>query len=75
MRSLAARAIAEAMEHGAPLEAAMASVLDGLGRDYDADVGIIAIDREGRPVARHRTRDMPHAQFSGDGPVAARMRA
>jgi hypothetical protein len=37
-------------------------------------VGLIAIDREGTPVARHRTRDMPHACFSGSGPVSSKMR-
>ncbi len=52
----------------------MEAVLESLGRDYDADVGLIAVDAAGTPVARHRTRDMPHAWFSGDGPVAARMR-
>ena len=74
LRSLATRAIAERVEHGESLEAAMQAVLDALGRDYDADVGLIAVDDGGTPVARHRTRDMPHAWFSGDGPVAARMR-
>ena len=49
----------------------MAAVLDELGRDYDADVGIIAVDRQGAAVARHRTRDMPHAWFTGDGDLRA----
>jgi beta-aspartyl-peptidase (threonine type) len=74
LRSLATRAIAERVERGDGLAAAMEAVLDGLGRDYDADVGMIAVDAAGTPVARHRTRDMPHAWFSGDTPVAARMR-
>ena len=74
LRSLATRAIAERVERGEDLAAAMQAVLEGLGRDYDADVGLIAVDAAGTPVARHRTRDMPHAWFSGDGPVAARMR-
>ena len=43
-----------------------AAVLEQLGRDFDADVGIIAVDRRGLPVAQHRTRDMPHAFFSGE---------
>jgi beta-aspartyl-peptidase (threonine type) len=75
MRALAARAIAERVERGAALEAAMREVLDQLGRDFDADVGIIAVDRDGTPVAQHRTRDMPHAFFKGDAEVASRMRA
>ncbi len=75
MRALATRAIAEAVRGGAALEDAVRSVLAHLGRAYDADVGIVAVDRAGHPVAQHRTRDMPHAWFSGDAPVAARMRA
>ena len=74
IRSLATRAISEAVEHGAPFPEAMRQVLDQLGRDFDADVGIVGVDRDGQPVAVHRTRDMPHAFFSGDAPVAARMR-
>lgn len=74
IRSLAARAIAERMERGAALPAAMGEVLDQLGRDYDADVGLIAVDREGNPAAQHRTRDMPHAYFSGASPVTSKMR-
>ena len=74
LRSLATRAIAERVERGESLATAMEAVLEGLGRDYDADVGLIAVDAAGTPVARHRTRDMPHAWFAGEGPVAARMR-
>lgn len=74
MRSLATRAISERVAAGATLEEATRAVLDELGRDYDADVGIIAVDRFGNPVARHRTRDMPHAWFAGEAEVAARAR-
>src|SRR6185369_1829820 len=74
MRLLAARAVAEAMEDGATLEAALEAVLGRLGSQFDADVGFIAVDREGHPVARHRTRDMPHAYFSGNAPVVSKMR-
>ena len=75
MRSLATRAIAERVAAGAPLDAAVAQVLEELGRDFDADVGLIAVDRSGRAVARHRTRDMPHAWFEGSSPVEARARS
>jgi L-asparaginase / beta-aspartyl-peptidase len=75
MRSLATRAIAEAVERGASLANAVAGVLDRLGRDYDADVGFIAVDASGNAVAAHRTRDMPHAFFTSTGEVTARMRA
>ena len=74
MRSLATRAISERMEAGQSVSQALAAVLDGLGRDYDADVGIIAVDASGTPFAAHRTRDMPHAHFSGAGPIVSLMR-
>ena len=74
MRSLAARAISEGVERGATLANAVKDVLELLGRDYDADVGLIAVDSSGNPVAMHRTRDMPHAYFSAEGPVVSRMR-
>ena len=75
MRSLATRAISEAVERGATLPKAMADVLDRLGRDYDADVGLVAVDSSGTPCAVHRTRDMPHAFFSGASAIASVMRA
>lgn len=75
MRALAARAISEAVQHGAPVARAVAEVLDGLRRDYEADVGIIAVDSAGTAVAQHLTRDMPHAYFSGEHEVTSRMRA
>jgi beta-aspartyl-peptidase (threonine type) len=74
IRSLATRAISEAVEHGARFPEAMREVLEQMGRDFDADVGIIGVDRHGVPVAVHRTRDMPHAFFAGEAPVVARMR-
>jgi beta-aspartyl-peptidase (threonine type) len=74
IRSLATRAISEAVEQGAKLEDALADVMARLGRDFDADVGIVAVDRGGRAVANHRTRDMPHAWFEGEGEVISRMR-
>ena len=74
MRSLATRSISDAMERGATLRNAMNDVLGRLGRDFDADVGIIAVDGAGTPVAMHRTRDMPHAYFAGEGEVVSRMR-
>ena len=74
MRSLATRAISEAMEHGVSLERAVVDVLDRLRRDFAADVGIIAVDGSGNPLARHLTRDMPHAWFSGEAEVVSRMR-
>jgi beta-aspartyl-peptidase (threonine type) len=74
LRALATRALSEHVEHGASLEEAMARVMEQQGRDFDADVGIIAVDRDGRTLARHRTPDMPHAWFEGEDVPAARMR-
>ena len=74
IRSLATRAISEAVERGASLENALADAMARLGRDFDADVGLIAVDRDGRAVASHRTRDMPHAWFEGEGEIVSRMR-
>jgi beta-aspartyl-peptidase (threonine type) len=74
LRALATRAISERMEHGATLDQAMAAVLDGMKRDYDADVGIIAIDRDATPVAQHLTPAMPHAFFRDGGDIVARIR-
>jgi beta-aspartyl-peptidase (threonine type) len=75
MRSLSTRAISERVAQGATLDDAVRESLEQMGRDFDADVGLIAVDRHGNPVARHRTRDMPHAYFSGDSAVVARARA
>jgi beta-aspartyl-peptidase (threonine type) len=74
LRSLSTRQMHESMSHGASLDEAMAAALAQLKRDFEGDIGIVAVDRDGRPVARHLSRDMPHALFSGDAPVAARMR-
>jgi len=74
VRSLAARSIAEAVERGATLERAVQDMLDRLGRDFDADVGFIAVDASGNAVGMHRTRDMPHAFFTGEASVSSRMR-
>jgi len=74
MRSLAARAVSEKVGHGAPLATAMKEVLASLASDFQADVGMIAVDGAGTPVARHLTRDMPHAFFAGEGAVVSHMR-
>ena len=75
IRLLTARAIAEAMERGATLRAALTDAMDDLKRRFDADVGIIAVDSAGTPLASHLSRDMPHAWFAGEGEVVSRMRA
>jgi len=74
IRTLAGRAVCDAMERGASIERAMTDVLDRMRRDFSADVGLIAVDSAGTPLARHLSRDMPHAWFGGTGEVASRMR-
>ena len=74
MRLLSTRAVSERVERGEPLADAVSAVLAEMGRIFDADVGIIAVDRDGNAVAQHRTRDMPHAWFSGVSPITARAR-
>ena len=74
IRSLAARALSDLMERGASLANALSDVMGRLKRDYDADVGMIAVDGAGMPLAMHLTPAMPHAYFAGDGDVVSRMR-
>ena len=74
IRSLTCRQISDNVEKGMSLAQSVEAVLDQLGRDFDADVGLIAIDADGVPYANHRTRDMPHAWFSGSSDIVARMR-
>ena len=75
MRTLATRAISESLEQGATLADAVRAILDRMGRQFDADVGVIAVDRNGVTVAQHRTPAMPHAYFEGNGEIVSRMRA
>jgi len=74
IRSMATRQISDNVEKGMTLDASIAAVLDGLGRDFDADVGFIGIDANGNAVGAHRTPHMPHAWFSGSSDIVAKMR-
>ena len=74
LRTLATRTISESVERGATLDEAVRAMLEQLGRQFDADVGFIAVDRAGHAVAAHRTPAMPHAFFEGESEVVARMR-
>jgi L-asparaginase / beta-aspartyl-peptidase len=74
IRSLSCRQISDNVAKGMSIDTAVDSVLDQLGRDFDGDIGLIAIDANGVPYANHRTRDMPHAYFSGGGEIVAKMR-
>ena len=75
IRALACRQISDNVEKGMTLNAAIDAVLDGLGRDFDADVGFIGIDANGNAVGAHRTPHMPHAWFSGGSEIFAKMHA
>jgi beta-aspartyl-peptidase (threonine type) len=74
IRALATRQISDHVERGMSLQASIGAVLDGLGRDFDADVGFIGIDAAGNAVGAHRTPHMPHAWFSGSSEIIAKMR-
>ena len=74
IRSLACRQISDNVERGMSIADAVDAMLDQLGRNFDADVGFIAIDANGVPYGNHRTRDMPHAYFSGRSEIVAKMR-
>lgn len=74
IRSMATRQIADFVKAGHALEESVGLVLDQMGRDFDADVGFIAIDAAGHAVANHRTDAMPHAFFVDGADIVARMR-
>src|SRR5258706_1097090 len=59
MRSLATRAISEAVERGAPLPRAMAEGLDRLGRGFAPHRGVVGGGRPRTPRALDRTRGTP----------------
>lgn len=73
MRALSCRQISALVEQGLSLPAAVDTALEILGREFDADVGLIAIGADGVPYANHRTPHMPHAWFVGTGPIEAKM--
>ena len=75
IRALACRQISDNVERGMSLSASIDAVLQGMGRDFDADVGFIGIDANGNAVGAHRTPHMPHAWFSGSSDIIAKMRA
>jgi L-asparaginase / beta-aspartyl-peptidase len=74
IRSLSCRQISDHLQHGMTIQAAVDAALDHLKREFDADIGLIAIDAHGVPYANHLTRDMPHAYFSGTSDTISRMR-
>lgn len=74
IRSLSCRQISDYVQQGMTIQAALDAALDHLKREFDADIGLIAIDAQGVPYANHLTRDMPHAWFSGDGDIQSFMR-
>ena len=75
IRSFAGRQIADHVAQGLSLATSVDTVLDQMQRDFNADVGFIALDRHGTPVGRHRTAHMPHGWFIDDAAPVAVMRA
>ena len=75
IRALACRQISDNVEKGMSLRTSIDAVLEGMGRDFDADVGFIGIDANGSAIGAHRTPHMPHAWFSGSSVIIAKMRA
>ncbi len=75
IRALACRQISDNVEKGMSLRTSIDAVLEGMGRDFDADVGFIGIDANGNAIGAHRTPHMPHAWFSGSSVIIAKMRA
>jgi len=73
IRSLSCRAISEGVERGKSLDDSVTEMLAQMTRDFDADVGFIAIDANGHAVANHSTAHMPHAFFKDDSKIVARM--
>ena len=74
IRAMSCRQISDNVAKGMTIQQAVDAALDYLGREFDADVGLIAIDANGVPYGNHRTPDMPHAWFGGSGPIVAKMR-
>lgn len=74
IRAMSCRQISDNVAKGMTIAQAVDAALDYLGREFDADVGLIAIDAKGMPYGNHRTPDMPHAYFSGSGEIVAKMR-
>lgn len=75
VRSLSCRQISDYIEQGKTIQQAVDAALTHLKTDFDADIGLIAIDAAGVPYANHLTKDMPHAWFAGDSPIIAKMRS
>jgi beta-aspartyl-peptidase (threonine type) len=73
VRSFAGRQIADNVARGMSLADSMDAVLADLQRDFNADVGFIALDARGTPVGQHRTAHMPHGWFVDAGDVVAKM--
>lgn len=75
IRSFAGREISDRVARGIPLSAAINQVLDQMQLDFNADVGFIALDRDGNAIGAHRTAHMPHGWFSGGDATEVKMRA
>lgn len=61
MRFLTSKAICDEVWNGHPARKAVARVLKEMAKRVGRDVGVIAIDSEGRIAVQHLTPAMPHA--------------
>ena len=74
MRALSCKQISDEVQKGRSISEAVEAALDLLTAEFQADVGLIAVDAQGVPYANHRTPHMPHAYFAGTGGIVAKMR-
>jgi beta-aspartyl-peptidase (threonine type) len=73
LRAATAKAIADAIERGAPAEGAARAALEDMARRFGTPIGVICLDAEGRVGVVHGTAAMPHAfRRQGDSSVTAR---
>lgn len=74
IRALSCKQISDGVERGLSIREAVDAALELLTSEFQADVGFIAVDAQGRPYANHNTAHMPHAYFCADEGFVARMR-
>jgi beta-aspartyl-peptidase (threonine type) len=74
MRVLGARQVCDSIESGHTAQTAVERTLQQIQTSFAAETGLIAIDRTGNIGIAHRTPEMPHAFFSSNSAITARIR-
>ncbi|MBD3886181.1 isoaspartyl peptidase/L-asparaginase [Phormidium tenue FACHB-886] len=74
MRILGSRQVCDLIESGHTAQTAVERTLQQIQTSFAAQTGLIAIDRTGNLGIAHRTPEMPHAFFSSDSTITARIR-